>query len=332
MFSRKSKRRKKHVVDPQSSGPHVLDSYSETVTRAADRVSASVIGIHRQPAGPYHQAQADGSGSAVVFSSDGYAISNYHVVSGTAALTAVLGDGSSCPAEIVGVDAATDLAVLKLTHPQSSYVEMGDSSLLQVGQLAIAIGNPLGFYSTVTVGIVSALRRSLRGAGGRMIDDIIQTDASLNPGNSGGALVDHRGHLVGINTAIIGGAQGLCFAIPINTAKAVIPDLLRFGRVKRGWLAVHAQTQRVNPAMAKRLGLKVASCVLVVQTEAGGPADASGIRRGDLITHVDGDSIHSVDDLLRHLDFDRIGKQVSIDVWRQSKPIKLSTLVIERPA
>lgn len=330
MFGRKKSKSSplsaRNVARPDAS----YDAYSATIIRAADLVSPAVIGLRL---GDHYEAghgQPSGTGSAVVFSSDGYAISNYHVVSAAGDITAILEDGTRCRAHLVGADPSTDLALIQLDQRAPSFVALGDSETLRVGQLAIAIGNPLGLQSTVTVGVISALRRSLRGAGGRMIDDVIQTDAALNPGNSGGALVDNQGHLVGINTAIIGGAQGLCFAIPINTAKAIIPDLMKFGEVRRGWLAIHAQTQGIQPAHAKRLGLKKASGVLIVSVGAGGPAEQSGLLAGDLIIRVDGDDVSSVDDLLRHLDYDKIGNNVAIEVWRNGIIKKVKAVVVPR--
>ncbi len=330
MFGRKENRVRALSAQQKVSLETSHDAYSATIIKAADLVSPAVIGLRLGEDAGARNGQPAGTGSAVVFSSDGYAISNYHVVSGAVTITAILEDGTHCSARVVGTDPFTDLALIQLDKPAPSFVALGDSAALRVGELAIAVGNPLGLQSTVTVGVVSALRRSLRGAGGRMIDDVIQTDAALNPGNSGGALVDHRGHLVGINTAIIGGAQGLCFAIPINTAKAIIPDLIKFGEVRRGWLAIHAQTQGIQSAHAKRLGLKKASGVLIVSVGTGGPADQSGLLAGDLILRVDGDEVASVDDLLRHLDFDKIGNNVAIEVWRAGALKKVKAVVVPR--
>ena len=301
-----------------SSGqPSAHDAFSQTVIDASNKVSPAVVGVHRiRQSGP-HTLSLDGSGSAVVFSSDGYAITNHHVIDGAEKVEAVLSDSTTCPAEIVGIDPDTDLAVLKLSQTKNAFIEFGDSSDLQVGQLAIAVGNPLGLQSTVTVGVVSALRRTLRGAAGRMIVDVIQTDAALNPGNSGGALVDAQGHLVGISTAVAGGAQGICFAVPINTAKAILPDLMRHGKVQRGWLAIHAQTQGLSPALAKRLDLRIPSGVLVVELQRGGPGEAAGLHPGDVILRIDGEQVPSVDAIFRHLDYDRIGSRVTLQVLRR---------------
>ncbi len=314
-----------------NGAPLLHDAFSQTIIDASDKVSPAVVGVHRiRQSGPYMNT-LDGSGSAVVFSSDGYAITNHHVIEGAAKIEAVLSDSTTCPAEIIGVDPDTDLAVLKLSHSKNDFIEFGDSASLQVGQLAIAVGNPLGLQSTVTVGVISALRRTLRGAAGRMIVDVIQTDAALNPGNSGGALVDAQGHLVGISTAVAGGAQGICFAVPINTAKAILPDLMRFGKVQRGWLAIHAQTQGLNPALSKRLDLKIPSGVLVVGMERGGPGDAAGLQPGDVILRIDGEAVPSVDAIFRHLDYDRIGSRVKLQVLRRGGLTELDAEVQARP-
>ncbi len=240
-------------------------------------------------------------------------------------------DGSVVGAEIVGTDPDTDLALLRLDGRKHSAAELGDSDELQVGEMAIAIGNPLGLQATVTVGVISALRRTLRGDGGRLIEDVVQTDAALNPGNSGGALVDAHGAVVGINTAIIGGAQGICFAVPVNTAKLVIPELMREGRVARGWFGIAGQTQELSRALLRRLGLDAPSGVLVVALTSGGPAENAGLRIGDVVLKLDGVATPSVDAVHKLLTRDRIGRKVSLDVLRDGVIVKLNLLVTERP-
>lgn len=319
-------------VDPQGR-PIPRDAFSRTVIEASDKVSPAVIGLHRiAQKTPQGGDALQGTGSAVVFSSDGYALTNFHVIDGAPSLEAVFSDGATGAVEVVGVDPETDLALVKLADGAPASVAFGDSAALCVGQLAIAIGNPLGLQSTVTVGVISALRRTLRGAGGRMIDDVIQTDAALNPGNSGGALIDADGHLIGINTAIVGGAQGLCFAVPINTATAILPDLMRHGRVKRGWLAVHAQTQGLTRALARRLELPAPSGVLIVEVVAGGPAAKAGLQPGDVIVRINGEPAPSVDAIFRHVDYDRIGQTVSLTVLRRGGVVELETEVTARPS
>jgi S1-C subfamily serine protease len=311
--------------------PH-RDAFSATVIAAVEKAGPSVIGVRRRRANGRGREDAfEGVGSGVIVSSDGYALTNNHVVAGAARVDAVLHDGVVAHAEIVGADPDTDLALLRLSAGQIYAAELGDSDDLRVGELAIAIGNPLGFQATVTAGIVSALRRTLRGEAGRLIEDVIQTDAALNPGNSGGALVDGFGRVIGINTAIIGGAQGICFAVPINTAKSVIPELMREGRVARGWLGLAGQTQGLSKALVHRLGLEVEAGVLAVQVVSGGPAEAAGLKPGDLILTIDGREAASVDAIHKILARDMIGRNVALKALRDGAIIELSLAVQQRP-
>ncbi|UPT61601.1 MAG: trypsin-like peptidase domain-containing protein [Hyphomonadaceae bacterium JAD_PAG50586_4] len=273
----------------------------------------------------------DGAGSGVIISPDGYALTNNHVVKGAGRVEGVLHDGSVVPAQIVGTDPDTDLALLRLNGRGHHTAELGDSDALRVGELSIAIGNPLGLQATVTVGVISALRRTLRGESGRLIEDVIQTDAALNPGNSGGALVDARGAVVGINTAIIGGAQGICFAVPSNTAKSIIPDLMRDGRVTRGWFGIAGQSQELSRALVRRLGLGVEGGVLVVAVTEGGPAEAAGLRVGDVVLKLEGFATPTVDAVHRLLTRERIGKRVTLEVLRDGSLVKLDLAVTARP-
>jgi S1-C subfamily serine protease len=308
------------------------DPFSSVVIEAVERAGPSVIGVRRRrPHGRGRDDAFEGVGSGVIVSSDGYALTNNHVVAGAARVDAVLHDGVVAHAEIVGADPDTDLALLRLNAGALHAAELGDSDALKVGELAIAIGNPLGFQATVTAGIVSALRRTLRGEAGRLIEDVIQTDAALNPGNSGGALVDGYGRVIGINTAIIGGAQGICFAVPINTAKTIIPELMRDGRVARGWLGLAGQTQGLSKALVDRLALDVEAGVLAVQVVSGGPSDAAGLRPGDVILSVNGEAAPSVDAIHKTLQRNLIGKTVALSVLRDGVLVRLSLRVEERP-
>lgn len=322
MFGRK----RNFVSSPPQRGPR--DHFSETVIQVVEGIGPAVIGVRRSSRG---RGLYDGAGSGVIISPDGYALTNNHVVRGAGAIEGVLHDGSVSTAEVIGADPDTDLALLRLHSKGHHAAELGDSAALRVGELAIAIGNPLGLQATVTVGVVSALRRTLRGESGRLIEDVIQTDAALNPGNSGGALVDARGAVVGINTAIIGGAQGLCFAVPSSTAKIVIPELMRNGRVARGWLGIGGQTQELSRALVRRLHLDAESGVLVVAVASGGPGEAAGLEEGDVILKLDGAATPSVDAIHKLLTGERIGRSVELDVLRNGARAKMKLAVTARP-
>jgi S1-C subfamily serine protease len=319
MFARKTSA-------PRSRGPR--DSFSDTVIGVVEAIGPAVIAVRRtgQARNLY-----DGAGSGVIISPDGYALTNNHVVRGAGRVEGVLNDGSVVTAELVGADADTDLALLRLGGRGHASAALGDSDALRVGELSIAIGNPLGLQATVTVGVISALRRTLRGEGGRIIEDVIQTDAALNPGNSGGALVNAYGAVVGINTAIVTGAQGICFAVPSNTAKLIIPDLMRNGRVTRGWFGIAGQTQELSRALARRLQLDVESGVLVAAISHGGPAEKAGLRVGDVVLKLDSAPTPSVDAVHRLLTREKIGRKVALDVLRDGMIVKMSLAVRERP-
>ncbi|MDX2236052.1 MAG: trypsin-like peptidase domain-containing protein [Hyphomonadaceae bacterium] len=320
---------------PRSSAPEPVsasagrDSYSSTIIGVAERAGPSVIGVRRGKRG--RSDLYDGVGSGVIVAPDGYALPNHHVIDGAERIEAVLHDGAVAQARIVGADPDTDLALLQIDGAGHAAAALGDSDALRVGELAIAIGNPLGLQATVTAGVVSAVRRTLRGAGGRLIEDIIQTDAALNPGNSGGALVDAQARVIGVNVAIIGGAQGICFAVPINTAKRIIPDLMRDGRVARGWFGVAGQTQALSKALVRRLNLTSDSGVLVAGLVSGGPAERSGVRVGDVVLAIDGVATPSVDHIHRALTRDTIGRAVALDVLRDGAVTRLTLSVTQRP-
>ncbi|MGE0741111.1 MAG: S1C family serine protease [Hyphomonadaceae bacterium] len=316
----------KLVSPPPQSGPR--DGFSQTVISVVDKIGPAIIGVRRTSRG---RDLYDGAGSGVIISQDGYALTNNHVVRGAGRVEGILHDGRVVGAEIVGTDPDTDLALLRLGGSGHATADLGDSDGLRVGELSIAIGNPLGLQATVTVGVISALRRTLRGDGGRLIEDVIQTDAALNPGNSGGALVDGRGAVVGINTAIIGGAQGICFAVPSNTARLVIPDLMRDGRVARGWFGIAGQTQELSRALVRRLALEDDSGVLVAAVSGGGPAEAAGLRVGDVVLKLDGAVTPTVDAIHRLLTRERVGRHVTLDVLRNGEITRLDLRVTERP-
>jgi S1-C subfamily serine protease len=280
------------------SDPELLDAYSRAVISVVEAVGPAVVSI-AVDAG--RGVKPTGAGSGVIIAPDGYVLTNSHVVNGAARVTATLTDGRTLGATVVGEDPATDLAVIRLQGSGLPHGVLGESAALRVGQLVIAIGNPLGFQSTVSTGVVSALGRSLRSRTGRLIDNIVQTDVPLNPGNSGGPLVDSRGRIVGINTAIIAMAQSISFAIPVDTAKWVVPRLLAEGRVRRGYLGLGAQTRPLDRRLARFHGLDLTHAVEVASVETGGPAAAAGLREGDLLVAADGRPVASVDDLHRLL-------------------------------
>jgi S1-C subfamily serine protease len=299
-----------------------LDPYSARVAHAVERVGPAVAHI----AGFTEDGRPRGIGSGVVFTPDGYLLTNNHVVAGAARLMASMPDGQQIDAAPVGYDPATDLAILRLAAGGLPYAEFGSSARLRVGQLVVAIGNPLGFQATVTAGIVSALGRSLRSPSGRLIDSVIQTDAPLNPGNSGGPLVDGNGRVVGINTAMIGAAQGICFAIGIDTAADVAARIMRDGRVRRSRLGIAGQTVPLDPRLARRLKLATPSAAMVTDVAAGGPAERAGLAKGDVVLHFAGEAIRGVDDLHRLLTAERAQTEVPLEVLRAGRVLTLTVI------
>lgn len=298
-------------MNTQGNDGPLLDSYSATVSEVAARVSPAVVKIEARKRG------RGGTGSGFVFTPNGYILTNSHVVSGAESIEAVLHDGRRFSAEIVGDDPATDLAVARVQADGLSVLELGESRSLKPGQLAIAIGNPYGFSYSVTAGVVSALGRSLRSESGRLMDGIIQTDAALNPGNSGGPLVDSRGRVIGVNSAVILPAQGLCFAIPVDTAKFVAGRLIEHGRIRRGWLGLGGQDVKVPRGLARRLGVEAEAGVLAIAVEPGGPAADAGVEEGDLVVAWDGRPVAGVDDLHRALGEESIGRSYRMTVVRE---------------
>src|SRR5580700_7398138 len=306
----------------------LLDAYSEAVAGAAERASPAVVKIEtRKPGG---RGRSGGSGSGFVFAPDGLTLTNSHVVQGAERVTVSLQDGRTRTATVVGDDPATDLAVLRIAGngEDGPYptVELGESATLRPGQVVIAIGNPYGFQYTVTAGVVSALGRSLRSQSGRLIEDVIQTDASLNPGNSGGPLVTSDGRVVGVNTATIMGAQGLCFAIGINTAKFVAGRLLREGRIRRSYIGVEAQTVPLLRRVVRFYDLPSERGVIVASVANDSPGQKAGLREGDVIIAFDGKPIAGVDDLHRLLTDARVGAVSALTVLRHTEKLQLKVV------
>ena len=293
----------------------LLDAYSEAVVRTVETASPAVVKIEA----------GRGGGSGFVFTPDGLLLTNSHVVGHAPSVSVTLADGRSLRGDIVGDDPHTDLAVVRVGGSSLPTLPFGDSRGVRVGQIAIAIGNPFGFQCTVTTGVVSALGRSLRARSGRLIDDVIQTDAALNPGNSGGPLVTTRGEAIGVNTATIMSAQGLCFAIGSNTARFVVSRLIRDGRIRRSYIGVGGQNVPVPRRVVVAHRLATASAVLVVSIERGSPGERSGVREGDLIVAFDGRPLGGVDDLHRLLTDERIGVPAPLTVVRG---IELRTVTI----
>jgi S1-C subfamily serine protease len=306
----------------------LLDAYSRAVVLAAEKVSPAVAKIEvTQSAGRARSGEPRerrGGGSGFVFTPDGLVLTNSHVVHNASKIAISLSDGRSFPAHLIGEDPATDLAVVRIDAPNLTAAQLGDSQKLRVGQLAIAIGNPYGFQYTVTAGVISALGRSLRSYSGRMIDDVIQTDASLNPGNSGGPLVSSDGQVIGVNTATIMGAQGLCFAIGINTAKFVASRLLQQGRIRRAYIGVEAQTVPLHRRIVRFYDLPNETGVIVVAATEGSPAQKAGLREGDVIIAFGGQPVAGVDDLHRLLTDAQVEVKNTITVLRRTERLELS--------
>jgi S1-C subfamily serine protease len=313
------------VAHEREDGDSLLDAYSRAVVAAAERVSPSVVKIEVG-------RENGGTGSGFVFTPDGFVLTNSHVVHRGGPVHVTAADGRRLAAEVVGDDPETDVAVLRVHASDLPAVLLGDSQALRVGQLVVAIGNPYGFQCTVTAGVVSALGRALRGASGRLIDDVIQTDAALNPGSSGGPLVTAAGEVVGVNTAVIRPAQGLCFAIGINTAAFVTTRLLRDGRVRRAYIGVAGQSVTVPRRLARVHGLAAGAGVLVAGVEPESPAARAGVRDGDLIVAFDSRPVSGVDDLHRSLTEAAVGRVTAVAVLRRGERLDLQVVPEESPA
>ncbi len=309
-----------------SADDELLDAYSRAVVHAAEEVGPSVINIE-----VFRRGQRHGTGSGFIFTPDGFALTNSHVVHGADRIEVTLADGRHPDAALVGDDPDTDLAVIRVYAPQLRLVRLGESAKTRVGQMAIAIGNPYGFQCTVTAGVVSALGRSFRANTGRLIDDVIQTDAALNPGNSGGPLVNSRGEVIGVNTAVIMAAQGICFAIGIDTAKFVAAWLMKEGKIRRSYLGVGGQNVPLHPRLVRHYQLSASSGVLVISVAEGSPAERGGLREGDLIVELDGHPVPSIDALHKLLTADRIGAPSPLTIIRRTEKLSLVVSPAESP-
>jgi S1-C subfamily serine protease len=310
---------------PAPDDDQLLDSYSRTIARVVEKIAPAVVNIRVQGGknGNSGGPEAGGSGSGFVIAPDGFAVTNSHVVHGARQLQATLADGRTFDASLVGDDPESDLAVVRIHASQLAHAHFGDSKSVRVGQIAVAIGSPYGFQQTVTAGVVSALGRSMRSQSGRLIDNVIQTDAALNPGNSGGPLLNSRGEIIGVNTAIILPAQGICFAIASNTAEFVAAWLIKEGHIRRSWIGVAGQRVPVHRRVVRFHHLKADFGVLVAGIEPGSPASRAGLREGDVIVAFGGEPVAGIDELHRHLVADVIGVASMITVIRHTEKLDL---------
>jgi S1-C subfamily serine protease len=327
-------------ANPESSSDsELLDAYSGAVIGALERVAPAVTFIEVSHGSAQAKAQArsrrplHSSGSGFLFTPDGYLLTNSHVVHGAERISVRLNDDNRFDADLVGDDPDSDLAVLRIGSPGAlPYGEFGDSAALRVGQVAIAIGNPLGYSKTVTTGVISALGRTLRATSGRLMHDVIQTDAALNPGNSGGPLVDSKGRVIGVNTAMIPQAQSICFATGINTAKWVIGQLFSHGRVRRAYIGVSGATVPVATRIVRHFGLQASTAVHVLELVPGSPAAKAGVEVGDRMVAINGVPIDGIDSLQRLLDSDWIDRDAELELLRRSTLMKVALRPIELPA
>jgi S1-C subfamily serine protease len=311
--------------DPPPEELEAMDAYSRAVVRVAETLRPAVVNLRGG------RGRNQGSGSGILFTPDGFLLTNAHVVRGQERLRVRLTDGRDLPGRLVGADPWTDLAVVQAEAMALPHAHLGDSSTLRVGQLVVAIGSPLGFESTVTAGVVSALGRSLRSITGHLVDNVIQTDAALNPGNSGGPLVDSKCQVIGINTAVIMPAQGICFAIPVNMAKHIMPQLMQHGRVVRGYLGLHARNVPLAAEARRRHGLTQHGAVQVVDLESGGPADQAGLLEDDLILNLGEQPTESVDDLHKLLTELPVEVPATITLLRKDRQLERMVLPAQYP-
>ena len=320
--------------DPPGDDSQLLDAYSGAVMGALERAAPAVtfIEVEHAASAPGRRAR-HGTGSGFLFTPDGYLLTNSHVVHGSERVTVRLNDDARFTADLVGSDPDSDLAVLRIGSPTAlPFAEFGNSAKLRVGQVAIAIGNPLGYSKTVTTGVISALGRTLRATSGRLMHDVIQTDAALNPGNSGGPLVDSAGRVIGVNTAMIPQAQAICFATGINTAKWVISQLFAHGRVRRAYIGVSGASVRIATRVVRHFDLPSSGAVHVVEIVPGSPAAAAGVAVGDRLVSLEGVPVDGIDGLQRLLDASRIGRDCELTLLRRSALIRVNLRPIEMPA
>jgi S1-C subfamily serine protease len=336
-ISRLSSEKSEEEIAAPNSRPRydgeLMDAYSRAVTRVVREVAPSVvkIDVKKKTTGTARRNrrapnESGGSGSGFIFTPDGFILTNSHVVHETSDITVTLPDGGQYRADLVGDDEDTDLAVIRIDAAGLSHVELGDSNRIQVGQLAIALGNPYGFQHSVTAGVISALGRSLRSMSGRTIDNVIQTDAALNPGNSGGPLVDSGGRVIGVNSAMILRAQGICFAIAINTAKLVAAQLIKYGEVRRSYIGISGQKIEIPRRKVRYFDLSHESGVQVISVEPGSPAARAGMQDGDIVIYFDGEPVGGIDELQRQLTEDRINRPTEIVVLRRTKKLSLKVV------
>lgn len=318
------------LPDPEVSDEKLFDSYSQAVVTAVEKVGPAVVNLEVSQNAEGREG-VGGGGSGFVIAKDGFILTNSHVVHGASRIDVTLADGRSYRGDLVGDDPDTDLAVIRIDAPHLVHLELGDSSSVRVGQLAIAIGNPFGFQATVTAGVVSALGRSLRAQSGRLIENVIQTDAALNPGNSGGPLVDSRGRVIGVNTAIIRPAQGICFATASDTAKFVAAWLIKEGRIRRASIGIGGQDVPLHRRVVRFHALGVESGVLAVAVDPAGPAALAGVEVGDVIVAFNGRPVRGIADIHRYLVGREIGVRSELTIVRHTELLTLSVTPVESP-